>query len=82
MPIAWTTILWLILLGATAGFAGIGLYHFFNIGQTFVKGLEQIAPALGAMIGSIGMLITIMPIMFMMMMFMNMLSTLMNVFGE
>jgi hypothetical protein len=64
------------------GFVGIGLYHFFNVGQAFVKGLEQIAPALGAMIGSVGMLITIMPIMFMMMMFMNMFSTLMNVFGE
>ena len=82
MPVPWTTILWLILLGGTAGFFGISLYHFFNIGQTFVKGLEQIAPALGAMIGSIGMLITLMPVMFILMMFMNMFSTLMNVFGE
>jgi hypothetical protein len=82
VPITWTTILWLILLGGLAGFAGIGLYHFFNIGQAFVKGLEQVAPALGAMIGSIGMLITLMPVMFIMMMFMNMFSTLMNVFSE
>ena len=82
MPVPWTTILWLILLGGTAGFVGIGLYHFFNVGQTFVKGLEQIAPALGAMLGSVGMLITLMPIMFILMMFMNMFSMIANVFGE
>jgi hypothetical protein len=82
LPIAWTTILWLILLGGLAGTVGVGLYHFFNIGQAFVSGLQQVAPVLGAMIGSVGVLITIMPIMFMMMMFMNMFSTLMGVFGE
>jgi hypothetical protein len=82
VPIAWISILKLILLGGLAGAVGVGLYHFFNIGQTFVSGLQQVAPALGAMLGSVGMLITIMPIMFMMMMFMNMFSTLMNVFGE
>jgi len=82
MPIAWTTILWIILLGGLAGAVGIGLYHFFNIGQTFVSGLQQVAPALGAMIGSVGMLMTMMPVMFMMMMFMQMFSSIMNVFGE
>jgi hypothetical protein len=82
LPIAWTTILWIILAGGFAGFVGISLYHYFNVGQTFVKGLEQVAPALGAMLGSIGILMTMMPIMFIMMMFMNMFSTLMGVFGE
>jgi len=82
LPIAWTTILWLILLGGLAGTVGIGLYHFFNIGQTFVSGLQQVTPALGAMLGSVGMLITVMPIMFIMMMFMHMFSSLMGVFGE
>jgi len=82
MPVPWTTILWIILLGGLAGAVGVGLYHFYNIGQTFVSGLQQVSPALGAMLGSVGVLMTMMPIMFMMMMFMNMFSTLMGVFGE
>jgi hypothetical protein len=82
LPIAWTTILWLILAGGLAGFVGISLYHYFNVGQTFVSGLQQVAPALGAMVGSIGILMTMMPIMFIMMMFMNMFSMFTGMFGE
>jgi hypothetical protein len=77
--IPWWQILFMILVGV---FAGIGAWHFWNWGQTITSGLREVAPALGMMVGSIGMLFALMPSVLMIMMFMWMFSSLMRVFGE
>jgi len=79
MPLAWWQ--WLII-ALVALFGGIGAWHIWSWGQTITGGLQQVAPALGAMIGSIGMLFALMPPILMLMMFMWMFSSLMRVFGE
>jgi hypothetical protein len=78
-PLAWWQ--WLIIALA-AVFGGIGAWHLWNWGQTIASGLQQAAPALGAMVGSVGMLFAVLPAMLMMMMFMWMFSTITRVFGE
>jgi hypothetical protein len=65
----------------TGIFGGIGAWHFWNWGQAITGGLQQAAPALGMMVGSIGMLFALLPSVLMIMMFMWMFSTLMRAFG-
>ena len=79
MPIAWWKLLFLIL-GAI--FGGIGAWHFWSWGQAITSGLQQAAPGLGMMVGSVGMLFALLPSVFMIMMFMWMFSSLTRVFGE
>jgi hypothetical protein len=78
MPIDWWLLLKILLAVA---FGGIGLWHFWNWGQAITSGLQQVAPGLGMMVGSIGMLFALLPSMLMIMMFMWMFSSLMRAFG-
>jgi hypothetical protein len=71
-----------ILAGSLAIGSGIALWHFFNWGQTITQGLQQAAPGLGAMIGSLGTMFSLLPPMLMLMMFTWMLSTFTRLFGE
>jgi len=79
MPIAWWQLL-LLILGAV--FGGIGAWHVWNWGQAITSGLQQAAPGLGMMVGSVGMLFALLPPVLMIMMFMWMFSSLTRVFGE
>ena len=72
---------WLgVIFGGALG--GIFLYHFYNWGQAITKGLEQTSSGLGAMIGSLGMMFTLLPPMMMVMMFGWMMSTMAKIFED
>ena len=54
---------------------GIGAYYMWQWGGAITTGIQQAAPALGAMISAVGMVFAMMPIIIMMMfmyMFINM----------
>jgi len=74
--------IWAIIGGLLLVGGGITFYHWWNWGQAFTQGLQQAAPGLGMMVGSIGMLFALLPSVFMIMMFMWMFSSLTRVFGE
>ena len=54
---------------------GIGAYYLWQWGGAITTGIQQAAPALGAMVSAVGMVFAMMPIIIMMMfmyMFINM----------
>jgi hypothetical protein len=80
LPVPWW--IWVIAGVLLAAGGGIALYHFFNWGQAVTQGLQQAAPGLGAMVGSIGLMFSLLPPLLMLMMFTLMLSTFMRIAGE
>ena len=74
--------IWAIIAGLLAVGGGIALWHFFNWGQAVTQGLQQAAPGLGAMVGSLGVMFSLLPPMLMLMMFAWMLSTFTRLIGE
>jgi hypothetical protein len=74
--------IWAIIGGLLAIGGGITLYHWWNWGQALTQGLQQAAPGLGTMVGSLGMMFSLLPPLLMMMMFMWMFSSFTRVLGE
>lgn len=87
MPIpAWLVALgtWLAkhfwqLLGIAFGISS--LYFYWQAGSSIITGVQQVAPGIGAMVASVGMLFSLLPPLIMMMMMMWMMSTFMQLFG-
>ena len=80
MPVPWW--IWVIAGVLLAAGGGIALWHFFNWGQAITQGLQQAAPGLGAMVGSLGVMFSLLPPVLMLMMFTWMLSTFTRLIGE
>lgn len=74
--------IWAIIAGLLAVGGGIALWHFFNWGQAVTQGLQQAAPGLGTMVGSLGVMFSLLPPMLMLMMFSWILSTFTRLIGE
>jgi hypothetical protein len=74
--------IWAIIGGLLLVGGGITFYHWFNWGQAVTQGLQQAAPGLGAMVGSLGIMFTLLPPLLMVMMFTWMLSTFMRIAGD
>ena len=58
----------------------LGIYFATSVIGPIISGVQQAAPGIGAMVGSMGMMFVLLPPLFMMMMFMNMMAVLMRVF--
>lgn len=80
MPVPWW--IWVIIGALLVAGGGITIYHWWSWGQTVTQGLQQAAPGLGAMVGSIGIMFTLLPPLLMLMMFTWMLSTFTRIAGE
>jgi len=61
---------------------GITIYYLWQSGQAITTGAQYAAPGIGAAIGSIGMMLSLMPIMFMYMMMFSMMSMMVSVFAK
>lgn len=58
---------------------GIGAYYMWQWGSSITTGVQQAAPGIGAMVGALGMVMSLLPvfmIMMFLMMFMNMFMSL------
>jgi len=63
-----------IILGGTA------IWWLWSSASAIQVGIQQAAPGLGAAVGSVGMMFSLMPVMMMFMMFMSMFTTMMKLF--
>jgi len=59
---------------------GLGMLLWFGwqTGSAIVGGVQQAAPGIGAAIGSIGMMFSLLPVMFMFMMMMSMMTMMLK----
>jgi len=62
-----------IIMGATA------IWWLWSSGSAIQQGIQQAAPGLGAAVGSIGMMFSLLPMMLMFMMFMSMMTMMMKI---
>jgi len=62
--------------------SGIAIYWMFQAGPAIASGIQYAAPGIGAAVGSIGMMLSLMPVMFMFMMMFMMMSTMVSVFTK
>jgi len=59
---------------------GISIWFATQTLGALTTGVQQAAPGLGAAIGSIGMMFSLLPVMFMMMMFMWLMTSMLRIF--